>query len=184
MKKFFLKYKWTIIYWVILIVLVSYFAPSQNRYYLDQDIRQFKSQYLIPALIWIFGVMVVGFFVYWIIKTKSVRGSLLPLLYLSMVFAFLIFAFQNVFLGLALFANRQVEKEKVTRVYTASFIPGTDQSKNNFSVFDPMTKKIQPDSKLTNELYRSGLTQSDTLILEMRKGLLGINFSKKAFKTE
>lgn len=181
MTALFKKYKWTIIYWTILLFLLLYFAPRQSKYYLDQDIKQFKSLYLIPALIWTFGLLAVGLLVFWLIKTKSIKRSTLWFLSTALTFAFIIFIFQNIFLGIALFANRQITREKVIKTYQASFMAGADNSKNNFNPYDPSTKQISIDTKLINELYRTGIKQNDTLVLTMNKGLFGLAFSPHQF---
>jgi small-conductance mechanosensitive channel len=181
MTAFFKKYKWTILYWAILLFFLLYFAPRQSKYYLEQDIKQFKTLYLIPTLIWTFGLLAVGLFVFWLIKTKSAKQSTIWFLSTALTFAFIIFIFQNTFLGIALFANRQITKEKVIKTYQASFMAGTDISKNNFSPYDPSTKHISIDTKLINELYHTGLKQNDTIVLAMNKGIFGVAFSSHPF---
>lgn len=180
MTAFFKKYKWTILYWTILLFFLLYFAPRQSKYYLDQDIKEFKAHYLIPSLIWIFSILAVGLFVFWVIKTKSVKQPTLWFLSTVLTFVFIIFIFQNIFLGVALFANRQVTKEKVSKTYQASFMVGTDNSKANFSPYDLSTKHICIDPKLINELYHTSIKQNDTLVLTMHKGLFGVLFSSNS----
>jgi hypothetical protein len=181
MTAFLKKYKWTIFYWVILLFIVLYFAPRQSKYYLDQDIKQFKTQYLIPALIWTFGLLSIGLLVYWLLKAKSIKQSGVGFLSVALSSTFIIFIFQDIFLGVALFANRQIQRDKVIKTYQASFMAGTDHSKNNFSPYDPSTKHISIDKKLINELYNVGLKQNDTITLTMNKGLLGIDFNSHPF---
>ena len=181
MTAFFKKYKWTILYWTILLFFLLYFAPRQSKYYLDQDIKEFKTHYLIPILIWIFSLLAVGLFVFWLIKTKSTKQPTLWFLSTALTFAFIIFIFQDIFLGVALFVNRQVTKGKVAKTYQASFMAGTDNSKVNFSPYDPSTKHISIDPKLINELYHTGIKQNDTLVLTMYKGLFGVSFKSNPF---
>jgi hypothetical protein len=177
MTAFFKKYKWTILYWAILLFFFIYFAPRQSKYYLDQDIKQFKTLYLIPTLIWAFGLLAVGLFIFWLIKTKSVKQPTLWFLSTVLTFAFIIFIFQNIFLGIALFANRQVTKGKVAKTYQASFMAGTDYSKRNFYPYETSTGHIISDRKLVNELYQPELKQNDKLALPMKIGLFGIAFT-------
>jgi hypothetical protein len=181
MAAFFKKYKWTIAYWVILLFLGLYFAPTQSKYYLDQDIKEFKTLYLIPTLVWTFGLLAVGLFVFWLIRMKSIKQVTLWFLSTALTFAFIIFIFQDIFLGIALFANRQITKGKVAKTYQASFMAGTDNSKANFSPYDPSTKHISSDPKLINGLYHTGIKQNDTLVLTMYKGLFGVSFSSTPF---
>ncbi|RYE55565.1 MAG: hypothetical protein EOP48_09930 [Sphingobacteriales bacterium] len=181
MTAFFRKYKWTFLYWVILMFFLLYFAPEQSKYYLDQDINQFKILYLIPALIWTFGLVAFGLFVFWLVKTRSARQSAIWFLSTVLAFAFIIFVFKTIFLGIALFANRQITTEKVIKKYQAYFNAGGDDSKNNFNAYDPSTKHISRDMKLINELYQPGLKQNDNLLLTMNRGVFGVAFSPDQF---
>jgi hypothetical protein len=181
MTAFLKKYKWTIFFWIIFLFIVLYFAPKQSRYYLDQDIEQFKTHYLIPTLIWSFGLLLVTLLVYWLLKTKSVKQSAIGFLSVALSFAFIIFIFQDIFLGVALFVNRQITRGTVIKTYQASFMAGTDNSKNNFSLYDPLTKHISLDKKLINDLYNGSLKQNDTITLTMNKGLLGVFYNSHPF---
>ena len=181
MTAFFKKYKWTIAYWVILLFLGLYFAPTQSKYYLDQDIKEFKTLYLIPTLVWTFGLLAVGLFVFWLIRTKSIKQSPLWFLSTALTFAFIIFFFQNIFLGIALFANRQVTKGKVAKTFQTAFTAGVDQTKSNFHLYEPLTGQILFDRKLVNKLYKPELKSGDTVVLPMRVGLFGIAYSEHPF---
>ena len=181
MTVFFKKYKWTILYGAIIFFFLFYFTPRQSKYYLDRDIKQFKAIYLIPTLIWIFGFLAFGLLVFWSIKTKSAKQSITAFLSTIFTFGFIIFFFKDIFLGIALFANRQTSKEKITQTYESYFMSDSDYSKNNFLPYDPLTKGIISDPKLINELYHPGLKQNDTVILTMNKGLFGVMFSSHQF---
>ena len=165
----------------IIFILVFYFGPRQEKYYLDQDIKQFKTVYLVPTLIWTLGILSFGLFVFWLIKTKSFNRSVIWFLSTILTFSFIIFFFQNILLGLALFANRQIKGEKVIKTYHASFMAGTDNSKSNFILYDASTKHITSDKKLVNELYQEGIKENDTLQLTMNEGLLGVTFKSNPF---
>lgn len=177
MTVFFKKYKWTILYWAILLFFLLYFAPRQSKYYLDQDIKQFKTLYLIPTLIWTFGFLAAGLFIFWSIKTKSVKQPTLWFLSTVLTFAFIIFFFQEIFLGIALFANRQVTKGKIAKTYEVTFTAGTDHSKSNFYPYESSTGQIINDRKLINELYQPKLKQNEKIALPMKIGLFGVPFT-------
>jgi hypothetical protein len=182
MTAFFRKYKWKIIYWTIILFFLLYFAPGQSKYYLDKDIKQFKTLYLIPTLVWFFGLLAVGLFVFWLVRTKSAKQSAIGFLSASLTFACIIFFFQSIFLGIALFANRQISKGKIAKIYEASFMAGSDHSKSNFYPYEPSTGKIIIDRKLINKLYRPDLKQDDKIALPMKIGLLGIAFRSDPFE--
>lgn len=171
------KYSGRILFWAILLFFLLIFTPGQRKYYLDQDIKLFRTNYLIPVLAWTFGLLSFGLFVYWIIKTKSVKQPGLWFLSTALAFAFIIFIFQDIFLGIALFANRQVTKGKVAKTYQASFMAGADHSKTYFYPYETSTGKLVYDRKLINELYQPGLKQNEKIALPMRIGLFGIAFA-------
>jgi hypothetical protein len=182
MTAFLKKYKWTIIYWIIILFFLLYFTPRQTKYYLNQDIEQFKTLYLIPTLIWIFGLLAAGLFVFWLIKTKSVGRSLLWFLSTTLTFAFIIFIFQDIFLGGVLFLNRQFKTGQIQKAYEVHYFADTDNALNNFIPYDIATKQsIVFDRKLQNALYQDGLKQNDTVRLQLEKGLFGIAFKTKPF---
>ncbi len=181
MKQFLKKYKGTIIYIVCIIFLLLYFKPLQEKYYLDADIKQFKSQYLLPILIWVAGFFAVGLFIYWLKKKLSFLEAGLGFLCISAAFAFSIFIFQDVFLSGALFINRVYHKGSMTKSYQIHYMAGEESSKNGVIPFDISTQKSSFDRKLINELYKDNLKQNDTVSLTLHKGLLGIAFNKKKF---
>src|SRR6476619_6802665 len=83
-KAFLIKYKWTILYWLVFLVIVLYFAPRQSNYYLDNDIKYFKSHYLTPIILWTgviisFALLIIAF-----IMTKSIKQTSLSFLYVAL----------------------------------------------------------------------------------------------------
>ena len=168
MTVFLKKYKWSIFYWTILLCFLLYFTSRQNQYYLDQDIEEFKTRYLIPTLIWAFGLFAIGLFAFWIMKTRTAKQAAISFLSTVLTFAFIIFIFQDIFLGFALFVNRQITKGKIAKTYQASFMTGTEHSKRNFNPYEPATGRIINDKKLVNEFYKPALKQNDHFVLPMK----------------
>jgi hypothetical protein len=181
MKAFLLKFKWTILFWLIFLPIVVYFAPRQNDYYLDSDIKYFKSYYLAPILLWMGIIISVILLLILFIKTKSLKQSSLSFLYGVMIVAFYLFIFQDLFLAAALFINRQIKEESLQKSYVVSYIAGMEQTKDNFVPYDLSTKHITIDKKLINRIYNSGLKQNDTVTLKLHKGLFGVVFQPQPF---
>jgi hypothetical protein len=119
--------------------------------------------------------------VFWLIKTKSAKQTTIWSLSTALTFAFIIFIFQNIFLGVALFASRQMTKGKVAKTYQTSFMTGVDHLKSNLNLYDQSTGQIINDRKLFDELYRPDLKQDDRIALPMQIGLFGIAFRAKPF---
>ncbi|MGC4104071.1 hypothetical protein [Ferruginibacter sp.] len=171
------KYKWKIVYWIILLFVVLYFAPDQNKYYLDDDIKNFKTRHLQPVLVYTGIITPVGFFIYRLINTRSVKQAAIGFAYLAFTLACLLFIFRDVLLGASLFLNRQFKKSTVQKLYQATYLAGGDHAKKNFVPYDLATKQISIDNKLINKLYSSDLSQNDTIRLNLEKGIFGIDFS-------
>lgn len=185
MTSFIIKHKWTIIYWVVVLFSLLYFTPQQRKYYLEQDIKQFKTQHLLPTLIWVFGFIAFGLFIFWLKKTKSLLQSGVGFLKIAAIFAFIIFIFQDIFLGTALFINRQINIGNAQKTYVAHFFAGTELIKNNLMPYDLSSgKTIVFDNKLKNEVYYHGLKQNDTIRLQLKKGLCGVAFKSTPFNDE
>ena len=158
-----------------------YFAPRQSEYYLDKNISNFKKQYLQPTLIWTVSILCVGLLIFWLIKVKSSKQLLTPFLYVTITSAAFFFIFQDLFLATSLFINRQFKKDSIQKNYIVNYIAGTDQTKNNFILFDLAAKQISIDKKLINKLYKVGLKQNDTILLSLDKGLFGIEYQAEKF---
>lgn len=181
MKKFLLKYKRTILFWIVFSAIVLYFTPRQYDYYLDDDIKNFKRTYFTPFLIWIGLLVSIVVFILVITKTKSIGKAGISFLYVGFTLACFLFIFQNTFLGTTLFLNRLVKKEILQRTYVINYLAGTAQIKQNFFPYDLSAKQISTDSKLINKLYNSGGKQNDTITLQFGKGIFGIAFQPRPF---
>lgn len=179
--KFLNKYKWTILIWIIYLLIVFYFAPIQDAYYLDKDINNFKKQYLQPILILTGCILIVVLLIVWFKNIKSIKQLISPLFSATLTIAAFLFIFQYLFLAASLFINRQFKKDSIQRTYIANYLLETDQTKHNFYPLDLADKKISVDKKLTNKLYKVGIKQNDTIILIFYKGLLGIAFQPEKF---
>jgi len=178
---FLLKYKRKIISWIVFLALVLYFAPKQHDYYLDDDIKSFKTTYFTPFLIWTGIIASLLIFLITFLKSKSIKQSGVSFLYAGVIFAFLLFIFQNLFLGASLFLNRQFKRETLQKSYSVSYLTGIEHTKDNFFPFDIANKHSSFDRKLRNKLYYPGINQNDTVTLQFDKGLFGIPFQSKPF---
>lgn len=175
-KTFLLKHKLTILFWIVFSAIVVYLAPLQSDYYLDEDIKSFKRQYLIPILVWTGVVTSTILLVILFISIKSIKQSLLSFLYCSIMIAFFLFIFQDLFLAAALLLNRQFKRDSITKTYVTKYMIDTEPSKKYLYSFDISTGQISIDGKLINKLYYPGLKQNDTVILKFDKGLFGIEY--------
>lgn len=175
MKAFLLKYKWTILSWLIFLAILLFLAPKQKDYYLNNDIEDFKEHYLLPTLIWAGIAISMVFLVILIARDKPLKQSLLPFLYIIFTVAFLLFIFQDLFLAGALFINREFKTGSLQKVYVVKYTD-VELTKNNFCLYDTLTKSISTDQKLIKLSFQPGLKPNDTVRLKFEEGLLGIKF--------
>jgi len=174
MKRFLTQYWVRIVYWTIFLVVLFYFAPKQNDFYLDDDIAKFKHDHLRPALIWLWVIIGVIFLVILFLKSISLKDSLIKLFYISCVTAALLFIFQDLFLAGALFLNTQIKKDSSSKNYVVEYL-GTEE-KGNFHLYEPSTKKITIERKLEKSFYAPGLKQNETIAIQFNEGVLGIKY--------
>jgi hypothetical protein len=176
-KNFLTSNKQSILSLAVFFVVVIYFAPKQNDYYLDTDINEFKSRYLMPTLMWVGIAASILFLVLRLVFTRSIKHSFLPFLYVSCVIAIFLFWLQSLFLAGALFINRQFNKGVVTRQFAIGYVLQKDDVLEQFFPYEVSTgRKFSYDEKLKKILYRPGLQQHDTISVNFGKGLLGIEY--------
>lgn len=181
MKSFLIKYRWTILYWVVFLTIVLFLVPRQNDYYLDNDIKAFKQTYLTRILLWTGIGTSIAVFIVVLFKAKSVRQSATAFFSVGVTLAFFLFVFQNVILGFSLFLNRQVKRDTVQKAYVVKYLTGTDQTKDNFFPFDIAAKQPTIDKKLIEKIYRRDLKLSDTVKVTFNKGLFGVAYQSQPF---
>lgn len=181
---FFNKYKWTILFWVVFLLIVLYLAPIQSKHYLEKDINNFKEQYLQPTLILTGCILNVGLLIIWLKDKKSIKELILPFFSATLTIAAFLFIFQESFLGASLFINRQFKKDSIQRTYMANYLLDTVQTKENFYPVDLADKKILNERKLTNKIYKTGIKQNDTITLNFHKGIFGIAFQPEKFEKD
>jgi hypothetical protein len=179
MKAFLLKYKWKIVFLILFSIIVFYLAPSQHDYYLDSDIDSFKQTHMTPFLLWTGIVTSILVVILVLAKTKSLKRAGVSFLYVGVALAFYLFIFQDLFLGGALFINRQFKTDTLNKSYTISYMTGIDKTKDNLVPYDLSTKRPLIDNKLINKIYNSELRQNDTVSIKFDKGLFGIPFQLK-----
>ncbi len=184
MKAVLQKYKWGILFWTAVSLTFIFFVPRQQAYYLDADIKQFSSTHLKTFLVCTGIAISLLVFILKFVKTKSIKRAGISLLFASLLLAFYLFIFRNMFLGASLYLNRQFNNNNLERVYQVSYLAGEEQTKDGFYPYDPVSKEILRDQKLKNQLYKTGLKQNDTLRLQLKKGLFGIPFQPQAFPEE
>ena len=175
MIKFLIKNKNYIIFCLIVIISGFYFEPSQEKYYLHFAIENFQKKYFFVLLpIAVLGILsIVSLYVYK--KTKNIKSIFIVCAFVSVQTIAALFAFQNLLLGTFLLINRKFVLNKTTKKIVVGYLAGMEKSKNNFFLYDIESKKIITEKNLINKVYNPGFNNSDTIQIEIDKGLFGIN---------
>lgn len=176
MKKFILKYKWHICYWVIFLFLLCIWSPRQSDYYLNADIDAFKSNHFLSILIGIWVVLALLLFILLIKSVKSFIKVLSRFVYASFMAAVGLMFFKSIILAAVLFVNRLYTRGSIKRSYTITTMVGDELNKKNLILYEGSTKQINYEEKLREKLYRPGFKDLDTTSLIFNKGLFGIAF--------
>lgn len=178
------KHKHLITFWIIFLFILLYFTPRQSNYYLDNDIKKFKDLYMFRISIWIWcilmGLLLIPIYKYF----ESIKQSLKLLSYIAIMIAFHLFVFQNILLSAVLFVNRQVKSEIITRKFVARYYLGEKKSKENFYLTDLSVSEGIHDKKLINRVYKQGIKDGDTIVIQFNKGMFGIVFATQPFDSE
>lgn len=170
------KYTRHIVFGLVLLTLVLYVGPLQERYYLNEDVAYFKVTYLYPILI-CFGcllVLIVGIFM--LRTASSFKQVIMPCLKVAAIVAVYLFLFQNLVLEGVLFVNRQMKLSDTTKYYLVNYMLNTEKTKANFLLYNPTTKQFISDRKLVNRLYNNHLNSNDIVGLKLNRGLLSIAY--------
>ena len=95
-----------------------------------------------------------------------------------------LFILQDLFLGAALFLNRDFKRGELQKKFLVDYMAGEDKTKESFVPYDLATQKISIERKLINKLYDPMLKRGDTITLQLDKGILGVPFQSKPFVTK
>lgn len=178
MKKFLLKYRWSVITCLVLFLLTFIWEPRQSDYYLAKDIQHFKSSYITPILIVAFFSICLLLFLIIFYKSKSIIKALDFLYVAPFAIGPVLILSQGLVLATALFVNRQFEVDKIKHQYIAGYIVGEEKNKQSFIPMEIDKREISSDEKLIDLLYKPGLKDKDTVRLDFSKGLFGIEYLK------
>ena len=175
MTGFIKKYWLNLAIGMILLVLIFYIIPAQEKSYLEAEssaIRK-KANWI---LIWTEGVL---FSIFIILALRGLKSSkeffwlLLNLLLLALPFFFL---FTSVFLSAAYFLNKLSGKETVEKVYRVSYV---DNKEKYLRLWDNDSKESGRADQLLTENANGQLKPGDTVVVSFKKGLLGFNFDPR-----
>lgn len=172
------KYARYLVFWLVLLTLVLYVGPLQQRYYLNEDVAYFKATYLYPILICLGCSLVVIVGLFMLRTASSLKQVVMPCLKIAAIVAVYLFLFQNLVLEGILFVNRQIKLGDTTKYYVVSYMLNTEKTKENFLLYNPSTKQFISNRKLVDKFYKNYLKSNDIVGLKLKRGLLSIAYSE------
>jgi hypothetical protein len=171
------KYKFKIIYIVILSLLLFVFVPNQEDYYLDNDIINFKDKFYWKTSFIVIGIIAFLFFIKLAIKKVALEEKLNKV-FASIIIGFLFAVFfQPIIISSFLYINRCEKVNSITEKYKIMYIEGNDliayNKKNKETIFARDFNKFLIKTNINT------LKINDTLKLNFEKGLFGIKYIEK-----
>ena len=179
MLKFLDKYKFNIMYFLVFASLLFLFVPTQEEYYWQSEIEEFKDQYYLKISI-IFSVgliLIVG--ILNMVKKKSLKNNLNSTFTVLILCCWFFFFFQSIIISLILLINRSYENQiidrkfKVVRIDDNKYIFAKEINNIDF-ILDQSEYEKHPNYKNINKLVIG-----EVIHLNFKKGLFGINYFEK-----
>lgn len=183
MKNFYLKYKFYIIYLIVVFFLLFYFRPYQEKFYFKKDIKKFENDYY-WKMIFVFIILILLFLIWRIFKNKEkeIAAFLYPVINVTLYLLFLTFIFQDIIISIVLLGNRLIDRNQSEIIYKVEHYKDMD-----FSVFINETKNEKiytyseedffnrlEDIRLNKKL--KSINQSDSIHIKYNIGLFGIKY--------
>lgn len=183
MKKFLLKYWWPIFLVLFVTVMLFFFGPNEEKYYLEEDIQQYKHSQL-SIIIFKFGIVI--FIIYLLIAfiiIRQIKGVLLSSLMAIIYITVFLFVGRTMIFDCLLYINRHINNGTVTKSFLVSYWDG-EKSKKNFILWTPNNKFYLHGNVIKNEFFNDTLNRGDTVHMTLNKGILDIPFSSKKLYDE
>ena len=184
MKKLFLKYKINIILCLLLVAILLFLKPNEEKYYLKIDIEKFQNDYywlIIATII----ILISAILAYTQFKKIQVKEILLGLLNTTIIIIIYSFLLQNVIMTLLLLGNRTIDRNQKTIIYKVEYNEVNDYTKIiNQTKTDTITNIWE--EKIINRLNiirknqkLKSINESDTIHIKYNNGLFGVKYLAK-----
>ncbi|MBN8850722.1 MAG: hypothetical protein BGO55_30540 [Sphingobacteriales bacterium 50-39] len=179
--KFLKKYKWKIAWLALWTLIIFYFIPRQDEFYLRSDKDNFSDashRFLV-----FFEAAALSFLIVWLsLKVEAtgmlrrawavLQSTLIATFYLALFYLF----FHDAATAIGLFINRQTSHGVVRRAYVAEYFNGDETKASNLHLYDIGAKSLQIDDTLSKSAYRIRPNIGDTLQVDLKKGLFNIPY--------
>ena len=163
-------------------VIILYFNPRQEQFYLVSDVDEFEKKSN-----WALTIFETGLFAFILVlsfiqlnKAKEILNiSFYTILGLFLIYIF----FHSTIAAVGLYVNRQTTGKHVKKGYIVQYLNQKKSERYNFFLVDMGKKESVIDRKLLDSLYAYGFNQNDTIFISFTKGLLGVNYFNKIIVT-
>jgi uncharacterized membrane protein len=171
------KYKFQIIYYVILSLLLLVFVPNQEDYYLDNDISNFKEKYYWKTALIVIFIIAFLFFLKLVIKKVSLDEKLNKVFFFIIISVLFTAFSQPIMISSFLYINRCKKVNTTTEKYKIIDIEG-----NELIAYNKKNKETiwaNDFNKFHLKTNSNTIKINDTINLNFEKGILGIKYIKK-----
>ena len=157
------------------VVLLFFFVPTQENFYLKNDIDYFKEN----SILTLFVIDFILFSPFLIILLRHVKTLKETIAAIAIYFTYLVIFFvflKSILVGVALFINRQQTSSKVTKNYFAEYINTGSETMKSPCIYDVSKKESICDTRITDTVFKYSSSSNDTIKVTYPCGVLGIPF--------
>ena len=175
MKEYIKKHKFTVVFFLIIIVLSFTLIPNERKHYLTENVEDFKENIYWKVMTIVSIIVILIILIYKEIyknKLKQLLGELIKLSLVCLVYSILL---QNITMSILLLINRLKSNEVIKKEYVI-----IDKIENkHFIAKDLSSERIITDRDYEEQNIKIDIDKikvKDTLKIETKKGLFGIEY--------
>jgi len=175
MKEYIKKHKFTVVFFLIIIVLSFTLIPNERKHYLTENVEDFKENIYWKVMTIASIIVILIILIYKEIyknKLKQLLGELIKLSLVCLVYSILL---QNITMSILLLINRLKSNEVIKKEYVI-----IDKIENkHFIAKDLSSERIITDRDYEEQNIKIDIDKikvKDTLKIETKKGVFGIEY--------
>jgi hypothetical protein len=172
-KTFLSKYKSKILWMIILGYLIFFFTPTQNEFYLEQDIQFFKRNFYWKFALVASGIFLLVILIFGVLKKWKRKEFFAALLNVCLQCFILFILLKMVVIAIFLFTNRMIPVENYTTTYKIENASDSHIKMNNIHNAEDYIR-VRHSENIFKQLSVDNLKEGDTITLKFQKGIWGI----------
>jgi hypothetical protein len=174
-KTFLSKNKYKILWMIILGYLIFFFTPTQNEFYLEQDIQFFKRNFYWKFALVASGIFLLVILIFGVLKKWKRKEFFAAFLNVCLQCFILFILLKMVVIAIFLFTNRLIPVENFTTTYKIENASDSHVKTNNSQDAEDSIIALRSEI-IFNRLPVDSLKAGNTISLKSHKGIWGIRF--------